>query len=115
MKKIIIFTIAPINQDFLKKYGYFFLKNNHIEVIFFNVCNLMYGPEKTKRLRYNNIGQINDVKELKVTSYHQLYHLLKKYREDTIIYMNITTNSRILLFNTEGDTDKESFLRIINN
>ena len=30
-------------------------------------------------------------------------------------HIGLDKNSRILLFNTEGDTDKESFLRIINN
>ena len=90
MKNIIIFTISPINKDFLKRYGYDFFKNNNIEVIFFNVCNLIYGIHKTQRLGYDNLGNTNDVNELEILSYRQLYLLLKSYREDSVVYFNIS-------------------------
>lgn len=97
MKNIVIFTIAPINQDFLKRYGYYFFKDNDVEVIFYNLCNLIYGPKKAFDLGYNNLGRISYVKELKIISYKQLYFLLKKYREDTIVYFNISANPILLL------------------
>jgi len=96
MKKIIIFTISPINKDFLKRYGYEFFQRNNIEVMFFNVCNLIYGIKKTQRLGYDNLGKINDVNELEVLSYNQLYFLLKSYREGSIIYFNISESFRLL-------------------
>ena len=47
--RVIIFTIAPINEDYVKRYGVDFFKNNAIEVVFLNLCPLIYGREKAKK------------------------------------------------------------------
>ncbi|MDC3161373.1 hypothetical protein OA953_01205 [Gammaproteobacteria bacterium] len=96
LKKIIIFTISPINEDYLKRYGYdFFLKKDK-ELIFLNLCYLLYGKDKTESAGYDKIGKCPQVQETQIDNYFQLLENLRKYSENSIIYINITASARLM-------------------
>ena len=67
--RIIIFTITPINEDFVKKYGVDFFKRNDIEVLFLNLCPLIYGRKKAKKSGWDRLGNCKRVKEIGIDDY----------------------------------------------
>lgn len=95
-KFIIMFTIHPVNRDYLKRYGYEVFRENDIEIIFFNVCNLLHGPQKTKLAGYDVLGGCPEVTEISINGYLELYFYLKNYGSRAIIYLNITASVRLL-------------------
>ena len=95
-KRIVIFTIHPINNDYLRRYGEDYFKNNNIEVIFINVCILFYGMEKTKRAGYDSINKCNSINEISISSYKELHSYLRSFQSNTVIYLNITPSPKLL-------------------
>ncbi len=96
LKKIIIFTITPLNEDYLKRYGYDFFFKKDIEIIFLNLCYLLYGNERTKSAGYDKVGRCPQVKEIQIHNYFQLLEYLSKFSEDSIIYINITAKTKLM-------------------
>ena len=62
--RIIIFTISPMNGDFAKRYGVDFLERNGVEVIFLNLCPVIFGREKTKKTGWDKLGKYKKVTKL---------------------------------------------------
>ena len=96
LKKIILFTITPLNEDYLKRYGYDFFLKKDIEIIFLNLCYLLHGKDKTKSAGYDKTGKCPQVKEIQMDSHFKLLKYLRKYSEDSIIYINITARARLM-------------------
>ncbi len=94
--RVIIFTIAPINEDYVKRYGVDFFKKNAIEVVFLNLCVLIYGREKAKKTGSDRLGICKRVKEIGIEDYKTLEHQLGSLKKGSIIYLNITTPAKLL-------------------
>lgn len=96
MKTIIVFTLVPMNDDYLKRYGFQFFKDNNIDQVYLNLCELVYGHEKTQLVGYGNLGACPGVNEQGVSSYRGLFSILKNYGDDAVVYMNITYPASVL-------------------
>ena len=94
--RIIIFTISPMNGDFAKRYGVDFLERNGVEVIFLNLCPLIFGREKTKKTGWDRLGKYKKVTEIGIDSYKVLEQQLSNLKKGSIIYLNITTPPKLL-------------------
>ena len=94
--RIIIFTISPINEDFLKRYGVDFLKKNEVEVVFLNLCAFLYGPDKAERCGWDRLGNCKEVMEVGVRDYRSLEQQLRNLFDGSIVYLNITVPARLL-------------------
>ena len=95
-KTIIIFTINPINDDFAKRYGVKFLKDNNFKVVFLNLCALIHGIDVARQLGWDRPKRSSEVTEFFITDYQMLEIHLRSYRNESIIYLNITTPGRLL-------------------
>ncbi len=94
--RIIIFTISPINKDFLKRYGVDFLKENEVEVIFLNLCACLYGAEKAERCGWDRLGNCKEVMEVGISDYRSLEKQLRSLFEGSVVYLNVTVPARLL-------------------
>lgn len=94
--RIIIFTIAPINEDYVKRYGVDFFKKKGIEVVFLNLCLLIYGREKAKQCGWDSLGACKRVTEIGVEDYKELAQRLYSLKNGSIVYLNITMPAKLL-------------------
>ena len=94
--KIVIFTINPITNDYARRYGVEFFNKNNIEVIFINLCVLIYGIKKTRKAGYDKLNRCKSVTEISITSYKELYSYFSSRAFDTVIYLNLTPPAKLL-------------------
>ncbi len=94
--KIIIFTIHPVNNDYAKRYGVEFFRENNIDITFINLSILIYGIDKIKRCGYDLLNTSDGVDEISILNYRDLHSYLRSQSNGTIIYLNITAPAKLL-------------------